>query len=168
MSRAAEFEQVIAEIRACQNIRAIRELVEGASEAELQFHPAPQEWSAVECLRHLGDVETLRHIRWDRMLAEENPQLDRPALGPGERDSEDARVLLARYERLIDRALERMESWSDAEWRRVGTQLPDPQVNRTVPQRTDMAEQALRIIEHSGTHLGQMRDNLAAYRAQSR
>jgi hypothetical protein len=168
MSRAAEFEQVIAEIRACPSIREIRELVDGASEAELRFRPGPSEWSAVECLRHLGDVETLRHIRWDRMLAEPNPQLDRPALPPGERDGEDPRVLLARYERLVDRALERMDSWSDAEWRRVGTQLPDPQVNRTVPQPTDMAGQALRIIEHSGTHLRQMRDNLAAYRSQTR
>ena len=100
--------------------------------------------------------------------AEANPQLDRPALPPGERDREDARALLARYERLVDRALERMESWSDAEWRRVGTQLPDPQVNRTVPQPTNVAGQALRIVEHSGTHLRQLRDNLAADQAWSR
>jgi hypothetical protein len=50
----------------------------------------------------------------------------------------------------------------------VGTWLPDPQANRTVPQPTGMADQARRIIEHSGTHLRRMRDNLAAYRAQSR
>ncbi len=166
MPVSEQFTQVIEDIRACPNIRDIRALVEGASEAELAYRPAPGEWSIVECLRHRGDIEELRHRRWDRMLAEEDPQIDRPPPQPGERDSEDARVLLAHYERLVERALARMETWSDAEWRRIGTQLPDPQVNRTRPQRTDMAEQALRIIEHSGTHLGQMRQNLAAYRAQ--
>src|SRR5262249_12525962 len=94
--------------------------------------------------------------------------LDRPVLPPGERDGEDVRVLLARYQRLVDRALERMESRSEAEWRRAGTQLPDPQVNRIVPQPTDMAEPALPIVEHSGTHLRRLRDNLAAYPAQIR
>jgi len=166
MPVAEEYAKVIADIRACTNIREIRALVESAGEAELAFRPGPNEWSVVECLRHLGDVEALRHMRWDRMLAEDNPQIDRPPPEPGERDSEDARVLMARYERQVERALARMETWTDAEWRRIGTQLPDPQVNRTRPQRTDMAEQALRIIEHSGTHLGQMRQNLAAYRAQ--
>ena len=53
---------------------------------------------------------------------------------------------------------------SEAQWRRIGTQAPDPHVGRVVPFVTDVLDQALRINEHSGDHLGQIWKNLARYR----
>lgn len=43
----------------------------------------------MEVLRHLGDVEEMRQMRFDRILAEDNPLLERAVPRPGERESED-------------------------------------------------------------------------------
>ena len=52
----------------------------------------------------------------------------------------------------------------EEQWRRVGTQLPDPQVNRTVPSPTSVLNESQKILRHSADHLQQIRANLAAYR----
>jgi hypothetical protein len=164
MTRSAEIETALQGIRRSGHSRELRELVQSASDEVLRFRPGPDEWSIVEILRHLGDVEEMRHMRLDRMLAEENPLLQRAVPQPGERDSQDAAVLLARWERLRTRALERLDAMSEAEWRRIGTQAPDPHVGRVVPFVTDVLDQAVRINEHSGDHLGQIWKNLARFR----
>lgn len=43
----------------------------------------------MEVLRHLGDVGEMRQMRFDRILAEDNPLSERAVPRPGERDSED-------------------------------------------------------------------------------
>src|ERR687887_436496 len=83
------------------------------------------------------------------------------------RDSEDALLLLARYERFRTAALERLSAMTEEQWRRVGTQLPDPQVNRTVPSPTSVLNESQKILRHSADHLDQSRENLAAFRRQS-
>jgi hypothetical protein len=164
MRRSAEIEEALAEIRSSTHPAELKALIQKATPEALSFQPAAGQWSVVEILRHLGDVEDMRHMRLDRMLAEENPVLERAVPAPGERDSEDARALLARWERLRARALERLGAMSEAEWRRIGTQAPDPHVGRVVPFPTHVLDQAVRINEHSGDHLGQIWKNLASFR----
>jgi hypothetical protein len=164
MTRSAEIEAVLQGLRRSSHPRELRELAQAATEEVLHFRPGPDEWSIVEVLRHLGDVEEMRHMRLDRMLAEDNPLLQRTVPQPGERDSQEAIVLLDRWERLRARALERLGGMSEAQWRRIGTQAPDPHVGRVVPFVTDVLDQAMRIDEHSGDHLGQIWKNLARFR----
>ncbi len=165
MDRSAEVEATLAEIVGSTDPTELRRLFEAATPDALAFRPGPREWSAIQIIRHLGDTEEIRHLRFDRMLAEDNPIMDRPELPPGERDTEDGMALLSRYERLRARAVERLSAMAEAEWRRVGTQLPDPQVNRTVPSPTSVLNEARKILRHSADHLQQIRANLAAYRA---
>ena len=168
MQRSEEIEAALERVRSSTDPGQIRKLVEGARSEALSFRPAAGEWSVVEILRHLGDTEEVRHTRFDRMLAEDNPIMDRPrTLPPGERDSEDALLLLARYERFRAVALERLSVMTEEQWRRVGTQLPDPQVNRTVPSPTSVLNESQKILRHSADHLDQTRENLAAFRRQS-
>ena len=163
MQRSPEVEAALERVKSSNDALMIRQLVEGAPPEALSFRPAPGEWSVVEILRHLGDTEEVRHTRFDRMLAEDNPIIDRPrTLPPGERDSEDALALLARYERFRTRAIERLDVMSEEQWRRVGTQLPDPQVNRTAPQPTSVLNESQKILRHSADHVQQIRANRAA------
>jgi hypothetical protein len=164
MRRSAEIEEALEEIRASHHPAELRALIQRAPPEALSFQPAAGQWSVVEILRHLGDVEEMRHMRLDRMLAEENPVLERMVPTPGERDTEDAQALLARWERFRARALERLGALSEAQWRRLGTQAPDPHVGRVVPFPTHVLDQALRINEHSGDHLGQIWKNIASFR----
>jgi len=53
--------------------RVVTEALSGASEAELDAHPVPGEWSAREVVHHLADSETTSAIRLRRLLAEELP-----------------------------------------------------------------------------------------------
>ena len=162
MQRSPEVEAELEDLRVSPIPREMRELVERASPEQLAFRPAPGEWSIVEILRHLGDNEAMRHLRLDRILAEDNPILTVPTPTPGERESEDALVLLARWECLRAQLYDRLNAMSEEEWRRGGTQAPDPQVNRTVNEPTTILIQATRINHHAARHLEQMRENLEA------
>src|SRR3989442_141218 len=117
MPRSEEIEAALERIRSSTDPIEIRALVERAAPEALSFRPAPGEWSVVEILRHLGDTEEIRQTRFDRMLAEHNPIIDRPrVLPPGERDTEDAMLLLARYERVLRQALERLGAMTEEQW----------------------------------------------------
>jgi len=104
----------------------LREFIDGAIDEALQSRPGPADWSVVDIVRHLGDVEEMRHMRLDRILAEDNPLMERATPQPGERDRDDAKVLLQRWERLRTRALERLSAMSDEQWRRIGTHWTRP------------------------------------------
>jgi hypothetical protein len=144
----------------------LRALVDGATSMELSFRPGPSEWSIVEMLRHLGDTEEMRHLRFDRMLAEDNPLLERSVPQPGDRDSDDAGVLVGRLERLRAQSLQRLTMLTEDQWHRVGTQAPDPQVKRTENAPTSVLLESAKINRHSADHLQQARKNLEACRAQ--
>lgn len=166
MQRSVEVEAALQVVSTSSDPAELRALVEGATEAELSFHPTAREWSIVEILRHLGDTEEMRHMRFDRMLGEDNPLLDRSVPQPGERDSEDARVLVARWERLRMQSLQRLTTLTEEQWHRVGTQKPDPQVNRTQNAPTSVLLESAKITRHSADHLQHARKNLEAFRAQ--
>jgi hypothetical protein len=166
MQRSPEVEAALQRVRTSSDPAELRALVENASEAELAFRPAPGDWSIVEMLRHLGDTEEMRHTRFDRMLAEDNPILGRSAPQPGDRDSDDGRVLVARWERLRTQSLQRLTMLSEEQWHRVATQLPDPQVHRTENAPTSVLIESGKIERHSADHLQQARKNLAAFHTQ--
>jgi hypothetical protein len=94
------------------------------------------------------------------------PNSDMP-LPAGDRDSNDANVLLNRYARLVRETVDRTSRMSDAEVRRRGIQGPDPRVGRNGSVESSVFEQVSRIPRHLQDHLNQARNNLSAYAARA-
>src|SRR5574340_1806445 len=55
--------------------RAVAEALVGATDEELDAHPAPGKWSAREIVHHLGDSEMTSAVRLRLLLAEERPEI---------------------------------------------------------------------------------------------
>ncbi|NGQ97262.1 DinB family protein [Brevibacillus sp. SYP-B805] len=53
----------------------LREAIDGLSEEELRFKPAPDKWSIHEILVHVADAEVVGVQRMKKVLAEEKPLL---------------------------------------------------------------------------------------------
>lgn len=53
----------------------LKRTLQGCPDAALRFRPAPGEWSIVEVVGHLNDVEALYSARIRQMLATDNPTL---------------------------------------------------------------------------------------------
>jgi hypothetical protein len=120
--RVVERHSLIATYRA--GPAAVADAIAGASEAELDRRPAPEEWSAREVAHHLADSETTSTIRLRRLLAEEQPLI------PAYDEEEFARRL--HYGRPVESSLavfaavrasnaELLESLTEDEWQRAGT-----------------------------------------------
>ena len=103
---------------------AVEDALAGATEAELDARPAPNEWTAREIVHHLADSEMTSAIRLRRLLAEENPTI------VGYDQEEFARRL--RYDRPLegsllafkgarDSTVPILHSLTDEDWRRAGT-----------------------------------------------
>jgi hypothetical protein len=95
----------------------------GATDAELDAHPAPGKWSAREIVHHLADSEMTAAIRLRRLLAEDGPTI------VGYDQEEFARRL--HYDRPIAGSLEAfgaarrttaeiLDRMTEAEWAREG------------------------------------------------
>ena len=104
--------------------RVVSEALVGATDEELDRHPAPGKWSAREIVHHLADSEMTSAIRLRRLLAEDNP-----IIAAYDQD-EFARRLY--YNRPIEASLDAfkaarvttaaiLERMSEAEWSREGT-----------------------------------------------
>ena len=104
--------------------RVVAEALAGATEVELDAHPAPGKWSAREIVHHLADSEMTSAIRLRLLLA-----TDRPAIA-GYDENVFARRL--HYDRPIDASLEALRAarrttaeildrMSEADWAREGT-----------------------------------------------
>jgi hypothetical protein len=104
--------------------RVVAEALKGATDAELDAHPAPGKWSAREIVHHLADSEMTSAIRLRKLLAE-----DKPAITSYD-EAEFARRLY--YDRPIQTSLEAfrlaraataeiLDRMSEAEWAREGT-----------------------------------------------
>jgi hypothetical protein len=111
-----------------QGYVAVEEALAGASDAELDARPAPDEWSAREIVHHLADSEMTSAIRLRRLLAEENPTI------VGYDQEEFARRL--RYDRPLEGSLlafkgarestaPLLHALSDEDWSRAGTHTED-------------------------------------------
>ena len=103
---------------------AVEAALAGATDAELDARPAPNEWSAREVVHHLADSEMTSAIRLRRLLAEDGPTI------VGYDQEEFARRL--RYDRPLEGSLlafkgarestaPLLESLSEDDWKRAGT-----------------------------------------------
>src|SRR5215470_12573663 len=104
--------------------RAVAEALVGATDEELDAHPAPGKWSAREIVHHLADSEMTSAIRLRLLIATESPQI------LGYDQAGFARRLY--YDRPIEASLEAfkaarrttaeiLERMTEAEWSRSGT-----------------------------------------------
>ena len=104
--------------------RVVAEALVGATDEELDAHPAPGKWSAREIAHHLADSETTSAIRLRRLIAEDNPDI------AGYDEAEFARRLY--YDRPIEPSLDAfkaarvttaaiLDRMTEAEWARAGT-----------------------------------------------
>jgi hypothetical protein len=104
--------------------RAYAEALAGATDAELDAHPAPGKWSAREIAHHLADSEMTSAIRLRLLLATERPTI------AGYDENEFARRL--HYDRPIEASLAALEAarrstaeildrMGESDWVREGT-----------------------------------------------
>ena len=102
----------------------VADALAGATDAELDAHPAPGKWSAREIVHHLADSEMTAAIRLRLLIATERPQII------GFDQEEFARRLY--YDRPIEASVEAFKSarrttaeildrMTEAEWAREGT-----------------------------------------------
>ena len=108
----------------CEGPSVVTAALAGATEAELDAHPAPNEWSAREVVHHLADSEATSYIRIRKLLAQDNPVIE------GYDEAEFARRL--HYDRPIAASLavlksvraattELLRSLDEQDWSREGT-----------------------------------------------
>ena len=132
--------------------RQVAEAVAGATEQELDTHPAPGKWSAREIVHHLADSEMTSAIRLRRLIAEDGPRID------GYDEAEYARRL--HYDRPIQPSLDAfkaarvstadiLERLTEDEWQRRGTHSESGEYS---------VERWLEIYAaHGHNHAGQIR-----------
>jgi hypothetical protein len=112
--------------------RAVVDALNGATEAELDAHPAPGKWSAREIVHHLADSEMTSAVRLRLLLA-----TDRPTIA-GYDENLFAREL--HYDRPIEASLEALKAarrssaelldrMEDADWAREGTHTDSGRYN---------------------------------------
>jgi hypothetical protein len=104
--------------------RVVAEAMTGATDAELDAHPAPGKWSAREIVHHLADSEMTSAIRLRLLLAQDRPEIR------GYDQEEFARRLY--YDRPTEASIdafkaarrttaEILDRMGEAEWQREGT-----------------------------------------------
>ena len=104
--------------------RVVADALAGATDAELDAHPAPGKWSAREIVHHLADSEMTSAIRVRLLLASDRP----PIAGY----DENAFARRLHYDRPIEASLEAfkaarrttadiLDRISEADWTREGT-----------------------------------------------
>jgi hypothetical protein len=134
----------------------------GIAPAELDWRPAPKEWSAREVVHHLADSETAAGLRLRRLLIEDAAQIQ------GYDPDEYARRL--RYqERPMEPALQEFQAvrattaqlldlMTEADWQRAGVhnELGAYPVTRWLAV----------YGAHAHEHAGQIRNNRASWAAQ--
>jgi hypothetical protein len=104
--------------------RIVAEALVGATDEELDAHPAPGKWSAREIVHHLADSEMTSAIRLRRLIAEDDPPIQ------GYDEGEFARRLF--YDRPVEASMEALrasrattaeilERLEENDWARAGT-----------------------------------------------
>jgi hypothetical protein len=141
--------------------RAVAEALVGATDEELDAHPAPGKWSAREIVHHLADSEMTAAVRLRLLVAVDRPQI------VGFDQDDFARRL--HYDRPIEASLdafkaarrataELLERMSEAEWSREGTHTEHGRYT---------VERWLEIYaRHAHNHADQIRVARAAARKQ--
>jgi hypothetical protein len=118
----SEREETLKILRAAPVV--LRRLVRDLDDATWRRRPAPDEWSILEVVAHLGDTEERALGRVRRMLSEDEPFLagyDQEALAVERRYNEmDPDAALGRFESIRGEHVTVLEGLDDAGWRRRG------------------------------------------------
>ncbi len=132
-------------------------LVAGISDDDAQRMPAPNEWSVVEIIGHLIDIDPLQIDRIDRMLAEERPHFVRfdpdaavTAAGYGRRALTD---VLAAFTDVRRATVDGLSTIAPDELSRVGV--------RYTGQEVTLGQLLTAFAAHDQTHAQQIRAILA-------
>jgi hypothetical protein len=138
--------------------------LKGIGPEELDWRPAPTEWSAREVVHHLADSETVAGIRLRRLLAEDKPLIQ------GYDQEEYARRLryqdrpmepsLQAFEAARATAAQLMDLMTDVDWQRAGTHSEVGAYS---------AERFLQIYAaHAHDHAAQIRKNREGWAKRAR
>src|SRR5262245_57247529 len=104
--------------------RAVAEALAGASEAELNAHPAPGKWSAREIVHHLADSEMTSAIRLRRLLVEDRPEIvgyDQDAFAQRLYYDRPIQASLDAFEAARGTTAEILDRMTEEDWQREGT-----------------------------------------------
>ena len=105
--------------------RAVAEALVGATDEELDAHPAPGKWSAREIVHHLGDSEMTAAVRLRLLLATDNPHIvgfDQEEFARRlHYDTRPIEASLDAFKSARRSTAELLELMTEDEWRRGGT-----------------------------------------------
>ena len=139
----------------------LKRQVQGLTDAALRFRPAPGEWSVVEVVGHLLDIEALYSARIRQMLATDNP-----ALSPfnqdetvRQRDYQNKQIgfLLISFAERRAEHLELLRVLRPAQLARTGLHPTRGQIS--------VAETIAILAWHDGNHSRQIENNITAFGA---
>jgi hypothetical protein len=104
--------------------RAVAEAVAGATDAELDAHPAPGKWSAREIVHHLADSEMTSAIRLRLLIASDNPAIvgyDQEQFAKRLYYDRPIAASLEAFKASRQTSAELLDRMSETEWLREGT-----------------------------------------------
>jgi hypothetical protein len=104
--------------------RVVTEALAGASERELDAHPAPGKWSAREIVHHLADSEMTSALRLRLLVASDGPQImgyDQDEFSRRLYYNRPIEASLAAFKAARQTTAEILDRMTEAEWRREGT-----------------------------------------------
>ena len=136
----------------------------GIAPDELEWRPAPSEWSAREVVHHLADSESISAQRLRRLLVEDNPVIqgyDQDVYARQLRyQSRPMAPALEAFRAARTTTAQLLDTMTDADWQRAGTHSESGPYS---------AAKWLEIYaDHGEVHAGQIRKNRAAWAARSR
>jgi uncharacterized damage-inducible protein DinB len=143
---------------------ALRQQLDGLSDEALRFRPAEGEWSIVEIIGHLIDVDTLQGGRVGQIIARDNPPLQvldmDEAVRRGDYQSKQASALVNTF---AERRAALVEEWR---------YLREPGLARAGEHPTrgplSVAEIIATLARHGPSHRDQVAATLAAYERSRR
>ncbi|HEX9373614.1 MAG TPA: DinB family protein [Roseiflexaceae bacterium] len=137
----------------------LKRQVQGLGDAALRFRPGPAEWSVVEVVGHLADVEALYTARIRQMLATDHPTF--PPFDPDatvrQRDYQNKQIgfLLITFAERRAEHLELLRVLRPAQLARTGLHPTRGAIS--------VADSIAILAWHDGNHSGQIAANLAAF-----
>ncbi len=158
MSDTLSYPEQLAQLQAFP--AKLRQQVAGLNEAIYRFRPAEGEWSVIEVVGHLIDIDILMRARIGKIMAANNPTLDPFDV--------DGTVRARDYQNKNLIALIHALSEHRAEFIEQIRYLRTEALARTGihPTRgvTSIADIVTIIVRHDGIHTEQIANNLSAYR----
>ena len=142
----------------------LKRQVQDLSDPALRFRPAPGEWSVVEVIGHLLDIEAVYSARIRQMLATDNPSLARfdPDETVRQRDYQNKQIgflLISLAERRAEH-LELLRVLRPAQLARTGLHPTRGQLS--------VADTIANLAWHDGNHSQQIANNITTFGAGDR